>query len=85
MGKLPSEAFFICMHLLFSIIMKVKHAIILFVLGYCLDFVGALFKIVHHPNSNIVLTAAVTLKVLGALLFLYKITTYPKIKEFMNS
>jgi hypothetical protein len=65
--------------------MKVKHAIALLVLGYCFDFGGALLKIMHHPNANTILIVAVTLKILGALLFLFKIINYPKIREFMNS
>jgi hypothetical protein len=65
--------------------MKVKHAIALLVFGYCLDFLGALFKIVHRPDANTVLTVATLLKIIGSLLLLYKITNYPKIKEFMNS
>jgi hypothetical protein len=65
--------------------MKVKHAITLLVLGYCLDFLGALFKITHRPDANIILTVAAFLKIGGALLFLYKLTNYPKIKEFLNS
>ena len=65
--------------------MKAKNAITLLVLGYCFDFIGALFKILHYPEANTILTIAAVLKVLGALLFLYKVTNYPKIKEFLNS
>jgi hypothetical protein len=65
--------------------MKAKHAITLLVLGYCLDFWGALVKITHAPYANTILTIGVIVKTLGALLFLYKLTNYPKIKEFMNS
>ncbi len=64
--------------------MKTKHAIILLLCGFCLDFVGALFKILHTEQANITLTIAAVLKVLGALLFLYKLTTYSKFKDFMN-
>jgi hypothetical protein len=64
--------------------MKAKHAIILLLLGFCLDFIGALFKILHTEEANLTLTIAAILKVLGTLLFLYKLTTYPKFKDFMN-
>ena len=64
--------------------MKTKHAIILLVFGYCLDFIGALFKILHTAQADITLTIAAILKVLGALLFLYKLLTYPKIKDFLE-
>ena len=71
--------------LLYFTTMKAKHAITLLVLGYCFDFWGALVKITHAPYADIVLTIGAILKILGALLFLYKLTNYPKIKEFMNS
>jgi len=64
--------------------MKAKHAIILLVIGYCLDFAGSLFKILHRPGADNLLTVAAILKILGALLLLYKIINYPKIKEFLN-
>lgn len=65
--------------------MKVKHAISLLVFGYCLDFAGAVFVIMHRPSAHTLLTFAAILKIMGALLLLYKITNYPKIKEFINS
>ena len=64
--------------------MKAKYALSLLVFGYCLDFIGALFKILHTSQADITLTAAAILKVVGALLFLYKLTNYPKIKDFLD-
>jgi hypothetical protein len=64
--------------------MKTKHAISLLVIGYCLDFIGALRKITHSADADIFYYAATILKVAGGLLFLYKLTNYPKIKDFMN-
>jgi hypothetical protein len=64
--------------------MKAKHSIALLVFGYCLDFVGGLFKILHSPKADTILTIAAILKILGAILLLYKVTNYPKIKEFLN-
>lgn len=64
--------------------MKAKHAVLLFVLGLCLDFVGALFKILHWPYADVLLIAGMTLKVVGALLFAYKLLRHPKVKEFLN-
>ena len=45
--------------------MKAKHAIILLILGYCLDFWGGLNKILHTPQANILLTVAAILKIPG--------------------
>jgi len=64
--------------------MKLKHAIILLVLGYCFDFIGALQKIMHTQYADSLLIIGMTLKVAGALLFLYKIFTNPKTKDFLN-
>ena len=64
--------------------MKAKHAIILLVVGYCFDFIGGLRKIMHAPAANTLLIIGTLLKVLGALLFLYKLLTYPKWKDFLN-
>ena len=64
--------------------MKAKYAISLLVFGYCLDFIGGLLKILHTAQADITLTLAAVLKVAGALLFLYKLTNYPKIKDFLE-
>lgn len=64
--------------------MKAKYALTLLVLGFCLDFLGAIQKIMHYPSANTILYVAALLKVLGALVLHYKLTTYPKFKDFMN-
>ena len=64
--------------------MKAKYAVSLLVFGYCMDFIGGLFKILHIAYADITLTIAATLKVVGALLFLYKLTNYPKVKDFFE-
>jgi len=64
--------------------MKVKHAITFLVLGFCFDFIGALFKIMHHAHGDTLFIIATVLKVFGGLLLLYKILTHPKIKDLMN-
>ncbi|MCB2410908.1 hypothetical protein [Hymenobacter lucidus] len=64
--------------------MKAKHALIVLVLGLCVDFVGALFKIQHWAGGSGLLIAGTVLKVAGALLLLYKLLTHPKVREFLN-
>jgi len=64
--------------------MKTKYAIILLLVGYCFDFIGTLQKVLHHSYGNEILILATFLKISGVLLLLYKITTYPKIKDFMD-
>ena len=64
--------------------MKAKHAVILLVLGYCLDFIGGLFKILHRSEADAVMIIATVLKIFGALALLYKVTNYPKLKDFFE-
>jgi hypothetical protein len=64
--------------------MKTRHAITLYILGLCLNFVGALIKILHYPGANEILITATVFQVSGGLLFLYKLWTNPKMKEFLD-
>lgn len=64
--------------------MKLKHAIIFLVVGYCIDFWGYLQKILHAPGADSFLMIGTILKISGSLLVLYKILTHPKAKDFLN-
>lgn len=65
--------------------MKVKHTIIIFVIGLCFDLGGGLFKILYYQYADKLLILGMILKVAGLLLFLTKLIKHPKIKEFLNS
>ena len=64
--------------------MKAKHALILLLSGYCLDLVGAGMKMLQLGNGSTLLFVALILKLTGGLVFLYKLVTYPKWKDFLN-
>jgi hypothetical protein len=64
--------------------MKTRHAVILVILGLCIDIIGALFKILHLPGADQILIFAVILQVSGGLLFLIKLLSNPKAKEFLD-
>jgi hypothetical protein len=64
--------------------MKVKHAIIFIIVGYCINVFGALQKVLHTPQADNVLTLGTFIILFGWLLLLYKILTHPKLKEFIN-
>jgi len=64
--------------------MKTKHALIIFILGLALSFIGALFKLMHWPFASILLIVSIFLEIAGGILFLYKLLTHPKVKEFLN-
>lgn len=64
--------------------MKTRHAIILAIFGMCLDVIGSLLKILHLPGADEILTLAAALEVAGGLIFLIKLLTNPKLKEFLD-
>lgn len=64
--------------------MKTKHALIILVIGFVISFVGALFKLMHWPFASVMLTVATILQVIGIIILLYKLVTYPKLKDFLN-
>jgi hypothetical protein len=64
--------------------MKVKSSIIIIALGFCLDFIAVLFKIQHWPGSSELLTIATICKVFGVIVFVVKLLSYPKAKDFLN-
>ena len=64
--------------------MKAKYALVLFAVGLCADFVGALFKILHWPHADWLLLAGMTLKVVGTIAFLLKLFSHLSVKAFLN-
>lgn len=64
--------------------MKAKYALAILVMGFCFDFAGGYFKITHQGGADTILLFAMVLKIVGALLFLYKLWVYPKFQDFLN-
>ena len=64
--------------------MKAKYAVIIFVIGFSFYIIGALMKIMHWPFAGLVITIATITELVGIILFLCKLFTYPKFKEFLN-
>ena len=69
--------------------MKTKHTLIILAIGFILTIIGALFKIMHFEigflTGNFALTVGMFLEIIGGILFLYKLFTHPKFKDFLNS
>lgn len=65
--------------------MKVKHAIFLIILGYCITLFGSVQKILHTPYADNALKLGFGFTICGFLLLLYKLFTSAKFKDFMNS
>ena len=64
--------------------MKAKHALIILATGYLIYFVGLAYKITHWGYGDAILIVATVFKILGAVIFLIKLFTFPKVKEFLN-
>ncbi|AII53547.1 GldL-related protein [Hymenobacter sp. APR13] len=64
--------------------MKIKHFLALLFLGFCVDFVGALFKIQHWAGADLLLISGMALKALGVVGLLLKLLTHPKLREYLN-
>ena len=64
--------------------MKAKHALVMIVAGYCLNFIGGLLKILWSEADLILITATV-LTVAGILLLATKILKFESFEEFLNS
>ena len=69
--------------------MKTKHTLIILAIGFILTIIGALFKIMHFEigfiTGNLLLTVGMFCEIFGGILFLYKLFTHPKFKDFLNS
>ena len=64
--------------------MKIKHIIIIFILGFILITLGALFKISHWPYGVELLTAGTFLKIISGFLLIWKLLTNKKFKDILN-
>jgi hypothetical protein len=60
--------------------MKARHAIILLPLGFCLDFVAVVMKILHWQGADLMFIVALIIKLIVALVLVVKILTYGKFK-----
>jgi len=65
--------------------MKVKHIIILFLLAYIFESLGFHFKIMHLMGASILLYISSILKVIAAILGVWKVITMKNYKVFLNS
>ncbi len=65
--------------------MKIKHILLIFLLGVILITAGAFFKVLHWPGANVMLGLAAVLQVLAGILAIWKVLTLKRFKEFINS
>ena len=65
--------------------MKIKHAVIILVLGVFASIAGALFKIEHWTGADALLLSAMALETSGLVLLIVKLLARPGAKQFLNS
>lgn len=67
--------------------MKVKHIIVIFLIGLILSVVGTTFKTLHWPYAGITITTSLLLKVVAGVSAIWKIVTMNRelLKEFLNN
>ncbi|WP_333661940.1 gliding motility protein GldL [Chishuiella changwenlii] len=65
--------------------MKIKHTLIILAIGIIIWIIGALMKITHLLNANMVLFISTIIEIIGVILFLYKIIKNKSLKDFLNS
>lgn len=68
--------------------MKAKYAILIFLVGFLVNLLGAWLKITHFSmgpfNGNICLTIGSIIQSIGILIFIFKVFTNQKFKDFLN-
>lgn len=64
--------------------MKVKHIIIIFLLSYIFEVAGVHFKIMQLQGAPALYTTASVLKVISAILGIWKLFTVKEFSNFMN-
>jgi hypothetical protein len=65
--------------------MKVKHIIILFLIGLAIMILGALFKVQHWPGAGIIIIIAPLVKIVAVILAIFKVYQLGKFNDFLNS
>lgn len=71
-------------HLHKQYIMKVKHIVAIFLLAYILEVLGVHFKIMHLTGAPQLFNASTTLKIIAALLGIWKLFTIKDFSNFLN-
>lgn len=65
--------------------MKVKHILVLFFLAYIFESLGFHFKVMQLMGAPTLLLISSALKVISAILGIWKVLTLKNYKDFLNS
>lgn len=64
--------------------MKTRHALVIYLVGIIIDIVAGLMKILHLPGADEILVIGGLFQIVGSLVFIVKMLTHPKLKEFLD-
>ena len=64
--------------------MKIKHLLVVIIIGFLWTIIGTLFKVQHWPYASLILTIGTLIKVTFGILLIVKILTTDKFKDFLN-
>lgn len=65
--------------------MKVKHILIVFIIGFVFVIVGSLFKILHLQGAQALLIIGMGGQALGGVLSIWKLIKTKSFKSFLDS
>ncbi|NOR88243.1 MAG: gliding motility protein GldL [Bacteroidales bacterium] len=65
--------------------MKIKHIIIIFIIGYIFEVIGVQFKIFHIQGAAQVFTSSTIIKVIASILMIWKLIAVKDFKDILNS
>ena len=65
-------------------LIKIKHILILFLIGWIMYQIGALFKIMSWEYDSQLLTLGTFVKVLSALIGIIKLVSIKEVRSFLN-
>ena len=64
--------------------MKIKHILIVLILGIVLTLAGSLFKILHYAGAEKLLIGGMGLQVVAGIMAIWKLVTSNKTNSFLE-
>ena len=64
--------------------MKAKHTILLIALGFCLEYIASLSRLLQRGEAQTLMVLATIFKVAGVLWLAYKVMIYEGFRKFME-
>ncbi len=64
--------------------MKIKHILVVILIGFLLTVIGTLFKIQHWPYGYQIFVIGSLIKMIFIILLIWKIVRSGKFKDFLN-